>query len=84
MFFDISQLFSKLSKYSFGSKLIIFGLELLGISLFQNSSTGSAKKADLGPIFPGLVAVLCATDFNNMHHSGLRKKRAYQKNVSVK
>ena len=71
-FFDISQLLSKLSKYSSGSTLIIFGLELLRLSFFQNSSTESDKKADFGPIFPGLMAVLCATDFDNMHQSGLK------------
>ena len=46
---------------------------------FQNSSTEIAKKADLGPIFPGLVAVLCATDFHKMYHFGLRRQRAFHK-----
>ena len=72
-FFDISQLLSKLSKYSFGTKLVIFSLELLGISFLQNSSIERSKKAHFGPIFQGLVAVLCAMDFNNIHHSELRR-----------
>ena len=81
VFFYISQILSKLSKYSFGSKLKKFlSRNVYLVWIFKNASTESAKKADLGPIFPGL----CSTDFNDMHHSGLRRQRAFHKNVSVK
>ena len=52
-------------------------LEKGELNFYRSSSTESAKKADFCPIFPGLVAVLCETDFNSMHHSRLRRQRAF-------
>ena len=37
------------------------------------------QKGQFWPNFPVLVAVQCATDFNNMHYSGLRRQRAFHK-----
>ena len=43
-YFDISQLLSKLSKYSFGSTLIIFGLGLLRLSFFKIRPARASKR----------------------------------------
>ena len=75
-FFYISQL---LSKYLFGSKLVIFGLELLGMSIFKNSPPRTPKRPILAQ-FSQAWADLCATDLNNMHHSGFRWQRAFHEN----
>ena len=53
-FFDISQLLSKLSKYSFGSKLIIFGLELLGTCFFEKFLHEERQKGQFWPNFSRL------------------------------
>ena len=45
----------------------------------KKSFTENAKKAYFGSTFPGLVTVLCVTDFNNMHDFGLRRQRAFHK-----
>ena len=64
--FDISQLLSKLSKYSFGSKLVIFGLELFRLSFFKILPLRAAKKSILIPFSQALwqfcarpISIIC-------------------------
>ena len=58
-FCDISQLLSKLRKYSFGSTLIIFGLELLRLSFFK-IPLGRAPKRPILAQFSEALWQFCA------------------------
>ena len=65
-FFDISQLLSKLSKCSFGSKLIIFGLELLRMIFFKILTPRATKRPILVQFFQALwqfcaqpISIIC-------------------------
>ena len=65
-FFDISQLLSKLRKYSFGSKLIIFGLKLLRLSVFKIPRLRAPKRPILAQFFQALwqfyarpISIIC-------------------------